>query len=203
MNKQTFKGVTLTRAKVRNNILRVYKQSTDSDRHDWYMAARDWCESLSLQSGLSLIQVCGIVAALSPVKTWDQNLDCAAGLILRNEQKHMGQFVDKAMRIKNLTNASYDDVVQILNGRKIVSFFTNILHPDKSVNVTIDRHALSVALGYWVSDDEYSGMTKNQYEFFRDCYIWTADTLDVTPLLLQSSTWVVFRRIKKEIGRKL
>jgi hypothetical protein len=69
--------------------------------------------------------------------------------------------------------------------------------------VTIDRHALSVALDYWVSDEEYSGMTKKQYEFFRDCYIWTADSIGVSPLRLQSATWVVFRRIKKEVGRKI
>jgi hypothetical protein len=201
--KQVFKSAVLTRAKVRNNILKVWNMSDDQDRYDWYQSANDWCASLSHLSGLSLIQTAGIVAALSPVKTWDQNLECAHGFVMRGEAKHMGQFMDKAARIKNVTDISYEQVLEILNGRKISSFFINILHPDKSTNVTIDRHALSVALDYWVSDEEYSGMTKKQYEFFRDCHIWTADSIGVSPLRLQSATWVVFRRIKKEVGRKI
>jgi hypothetical protein len=51
-------------------------------------------------------------------------------------------------------------------------------------------------LGYWVTDDDYRGITKNQYEFFVQCFQWTAEKLNISPLLLQSATWVRWRKIK-------
>ena len=63
--------------------------------------------------------------------------------------------------------------------------------------VTIDRHALSVGLGKWIQEEDYAGMTKNQYNFFRDTYKYTANILGISPVLLQSTTWERFRKIKQ------
>jgi hypothetical protein len=52
-----------------------------------------------------------------------------------------------------------------------------------------------VALGR-VATDEEQALSKSQYKFFEDCYKWTADSLGIRPLLLQSITWEMWRKIK-------
>jgi hypothetical protein len=61
--------------------------------------------------------------------------------------------------------------------------------------LTIDRHAVSIAVGEKLSDDKLQ-MTAGQYEFFQETYRWTAAQLGVNPLILQSATWVVWRKMK-------
>ena len=87
--------------------------------------------------------------------------------------------------------------LKILRGQKIISFYTNIRHPHKNKEVTIDRHALSIALSKWIKEEDYAGMTGKQYKFFQDCYKYTADKIGISPVLLQSSTWERFRKIKQ------
>jgi hypothetical protein len=72
-----------------------------------------------------------------------------------------------------------------------------MLHPHKADNVTIDRHALSVSLRRWIREEDYAGITKNQYKFLEDCYKYTADIIGISPVLLQSTTWERFRKIKQ------
>jgi hypothetical protein len=112
----------------------------------------------------------------------------------------MKQFKDKAKRIIE-SDGSDEQILAILNGRKISSFYLNIKYPNKANNVTIDRHALSIALGYWVTDEDYRGMTANQYNFFVQCYTLAAMKVETTPLLMQSSTWVRWRKIKTEFKK--
>jgi len=183
-----------------NNILKVYTQTSDEDRYDWYMVANSWCRDVASQYDLPVEKVCGVVAALSPVKTWEQNLVVAEQLLSTGEAGHIKQFVDKAKRILSEAQTT-DDILKILNGNKIKNFYLSILNPHYEHTVVIDRHALSVALGYWVSDEDYRGITNIQYTFFLNCYRLAALKKNIKPNIMQSSTWVVWRRIKKEIGR--
>tara|TARA_R100001463_G_scaffold62468_1_gene115366 strand:- start:7 stop:606 length:600 start_codon:yes stop_codon:yes gene_type:complete len=193
--KQIYKGKLLTRTKVKNNILHMYDLSDKSDRHDWYAEANSFCASLSSDYDLPITTTCGIVSALSPLKTWEQNKTCAKIFLDTGNGKHMKVFQEKAEQILSC-GGDEQCIKGILKGRKIVSFFENMLHPDKVEKVTIDRHALSVALRRWTTEEDYAGMTKPQYEFFQDCYKYTADLLGISPLLLQSATWERFRKIK-------
>lgn len=187
---QVHKGVELSRTKVKNNILKMWRGSTQDDRKDWYKEANIWCENHGVTT---VSKVAGVVAALSPVKRWDQNLKIASDMICTNDCGHMGVFKDKARRIL-VSDGSDEEILDILNGRKISSFYLNIRYPDKSNNITIDRHALSIALGHKVTDIEYSGLTAKQYAFFVECYTIAAAKVDISPLLMQSGTWVYYRR---------
>jgi hypothetical protein len=138
-----------------------------------------------------------VLAALSPRKTWDENKNQAIKLVKTGDCGHMRVFKEKALQII-AGSGNEADILKVLNGRKITSFYLNIRYPDKAINLTIDRHALSVALGYWTSDSDYTGLTTRQYEFFSECYRHVAARLSVSPLLVQSATWVVWRRIKKD-----
>jgi len=61
--------------------------------------------------------------------------------------------------------------------------------------VTIDRHAIAIALGRTAKDNELQ-LTPKQYDWFQDCYRYLADRLGIRPSLLQSITWEIWRVIK-------
>jgi len=195
--KQIYKGEILSRTKVKNNILSFYHKSSNEDRRDWYAEANLFAKELSEQYDISISICTGVISALSPVKTWSQNKICADKMIAVGKSNHMKQFENKAKEILS-SDGSDKSILGILRGSKISSFYLNIMYPNNSENVTIDRHALSVSLGKWITDEDYRGMTKVQYKFFVDCYKYTAKQIEISPLLLQSSTWEVFRKIKKE-----
>lgn len=53
------------------------------------------------------------------------------------------------------------DLINKLSG-EITAFYRNIINPSCQENVTIDRHALSIASGYKTSDEDYHNITKRQ-----------------------------------------
>ena len=86
-------------------------------------------------------------------------------------------------------------ILKTLNGEKTKNFYLNIKYYNNAENLTVDRQALQVALGRILNDREMS-MTSPQYSFFKECYIYTANRLNIRPSLLQSITWLTWRRIK-------
>lgn len=197
---QIFKGKNLTYTKVKNNILRVWELTSEAEKSDWYQQANEIATSQGNKYNHEPSKVCGIMAALSPVKTWSQNIICMEQLLKTNDCGHMKAFKNKARDILK-SDGSDAAILKVLNGNKISSFYLNIRYPDKAEIVTIDRHALSIALGYWITDEDHQGMTTKQYEFFVRCYVLAAAKVDVKPLLMQSATWVKWRKIKKNYIR--
>ena len=194
--KQKYNGKTLYTKRVKNNILNIYSLSTIEDKKDWYGIANDFANQLSVSYNIPIQKVCGVIAALSPMKNWEENMRIAELFIADGVAKHTKLFSKKA---KDIIESSGDvnDIVDILNGNKIISFFLNILNPETSKNITIDRHALSVALGYRVKDKDLKSLTNNQYEFFVNCYSLAAEEIGISGLLMQSTTWTTQRKLNK------
>ena len=186
-----FQGQKVSRTKVKNNILKVWGQCTTDDKYDWYAEAREFAESLDT----TLNKACGIIAALSPLVNWKRNKTIAE-LFVNGQRKglHTTLCVGKAERIL-ASDGKDETILAILNGQKIKSFFINIRYPNEVQRVTIDRHALSIAIGTKLTDEKMR-ITPKQYEFFNHCYMLTADVLDISPLILQSATWVRWRKFK-------
>lgn len=192
-----FKGKELTRTKCKNNLLNIWEQCTEEDKFDWYGDAHHWAEWMAKDRDITISHICGVIAALSPLKTWKQNLKLAGEMIQTG--KPVGHTLlcnKKALEVLK-SDGTDESILDILKGNKISAFYLNIMYPDNGNYLTIDRHALSCLLGYWVTDDDYRGITKNQYEFFVHVFQWTAEKLNVSPLLLQSATWVRWRKIKQ------
>ena len=198
MDKQIiFKGNKVTRTKVKNNILRVYKSADNYT--DWYEDAYNFCEYLSDKYNTPINSVIGIVSALSPLKNWDKNKEIAeyyldTGCVKRdNKYINFPNQCNKAIVIRNTEDEV--EILGILKGEKTKSFYLNIRYPEKNNKVTVDRHAIAVALGR-VATDEEQALTVKHYKFFEDCYKWTAELLGIRPLLLQSITWETWRKTK-------
>ena len=108
--------------------------------------------------------------------------------------------IKKAVQISNL-ELPYDILItDILKGEKIKAFYNNITYPLTSNSVTVDRHALSIALGVKLTDEQYKthNPTKRQNEFLQLCYKLAAKDLGVTGLECQAQTWESLRLNHKE-----
>ena len=197
-----------SKTKIKNNILRVYADSLESEKNDWYREAHQWAVDVSnflysfKRLNVSVNQVLGITSALSPLKEWEKNKELTVDFILSGDCGHMKNNKSKASAILNLqysgsghpmdsqrdevfkeSNVYYDDeILKILNGNK----------------TTVDRHAIAIAIGRTATEIEQS-LTPNKYTFIENCYKITADALGLTPLHLQSITWQAWKRIKKEV----
>jgi len=215
-------GIDYSRTKIKNNIMKVYNVSLESEKNDWYREANIFGSQVSeFLSGFSRLdvskrQVLGIISALSPLKEWSKNKELAVDLIMSGDCGHMQRNKQKALDILNLQytgnghpmdsqrdevfkeeNVYYDDeILKILNGDKTKRFYLNMVYPSGG-GVTVDRHAIAIAIGRTATDKEQS-ISSAVYTFLEDCYIMTSETLGLTPLHLQSITWQAWKRIKKQ-----
>lgn len=179
---------------MKNNILKVWEDTTDLQRHDWYKEANSFSKNLSVVFNTHHFKTAGIIAALSPLKSWKQNKQLAKDFLLTFDAGHTSANIEKARKILYASGPA--EVANILKGPKVTAFYYNILDPEKDTFITIDRHALSIAVGYKMSDLEISAVTRNQNKFFQDCYKYAAGIIGVSPLLLQSATWLNWRERK-------
>ena len=194
-----------SRTKIKNNILRVYADSLESEKNDWYREAHQWAVDVSnflysfKRLNVSVNQVLGITSALSPLKEWEKNKELTVDFILSGDCGHMKNNKLKADKILMAHSSISDDtILKILNGKKTQRFYMNMVHPNDGTGVTVDRHAIAIAIGRTATEIEQS-LTTNKYTFIENCYKMTADALGLTPLHLQSITWQAWKRIKKEV----
>lgn len=193
-----FNNKDLTRTVVTNNIIRCYNNTTTDHRYDWYEEANEFCKGLSKKYDIPLIKSVGIVSALSPMKSWGQNKTLAKQFL---EGRRSGTFsanIEKCVKILDSSTKTEGDVKSILKGPKTVSFFTNIFSYKEEENVTVDRHAIEIAVNY-AMEDQLKSINSSQYKFFKDCYIRASVKLKVRPSMVQSATWVYWREHRKNL----
>ena len=202
-------GIEYSRTKIKNNIMKVYNVSLESEKNDWYREANVFGSQVSeFLSGFSRLsvskrQVLGIVSALSPLKEWSKNKELAVDLIMSGDCGHMQRNKQKALDILSLKGSDFRDgdqmvydfkIRKILNGDKTKRFYSNMVYPSGG-GVTVDRHAIAIAIGRTATEKEQA-LSSKQYQFLEDCYIMVANQLGLVPLHLQSITWQAWKRIK-------
>jgi hypothetical protein len=202
--KLKFRDTELSRTQVKNNILAVYN-AAEKDSYaalTWYNSAHEFADRELQCFGVNMAQAVGVLAALSPLKTWEQNKLLAIRFCRFGDRKgHMGNLVKKADAILKLESPSVDDVVEILNGQKIVAFFMNIYYPNKDIAVTIDRHAFNIAVHgakYMRAEEDEQQMSRKQFEFLVHCYKWAAESIGISAVQLQAVTWEHYRKNYKK-----
>lgn len=196
VNKQKFKGITLYRKRCVDNIIKIYNDSISENEEGWYTEANKLATELASKNGLSNLQVAGIIAALSPLKSWNENKRIAEQFIRIGSTLHTRAMVSKAKDIRDYNESMQREfILTTLNGNKISSFFINIAFPEDPNYVTIDRHAISIALGRSIKNNE-GNITNKQYEFLTSCYKQVGESLGVVPNKVQAVTWVKWRQLK-------
>ena len=176
------------RATARSRVLALYRRSDPRDLR-WYFEQRDLLGARAGDLGIGTREFAGIVAALSPSKSWDTgsgatpNLDCAVRFVSTGANVHTGDCMRKARAI--LAGA---DPADVLHGPKERAFADNLADPEGSMEVTCDRW-MARAIG-----KRSESFTPRQYQETADLFRSIARTLGIRPHELQACVWAQIRR---------
>ena len=213
MKKDKFTNIRLQS----KNIIAIYDQSSQGEKIEgkaWYKNANNLCRVMSEKYNLTLPQVVGIISALSPGTNWNQNvIDANTLCSLLGAGKDIRSITCTTYH-RNKLKASYlwlhselseGEIFTILldaskKVNKTSSFYLNILHPELSDNVTIDRHSCRVNLGVTVLPDQR--LTEKKYKAMESAYKSASSQLQISAIELQAITWITFRRINNIIRDK-
>lgn len=178
-----------TMRKYRDNIVRRYKDANEDQMRrgtNWYRTAHDVAEMIS---GGDVVAGAGVLAALSPQTSWDENVKRAARAFADGKPSgHVGDALRKAA----LCMAGDDPATVLPMESKTGHFYRCIVDPETEDAVCIDRHAHDVAVGERWGDDVDRGLSsKKRYAIIAQAYREAALKLGVSPATVQAVTWVV------------
>lgn len=125
----------------------------------WYREAYQWAAELAEVTGYSLVQVCGVTAALSPQNRWARNQQDAEAMLRADDPAetadgvghHLTTYprqIAKALEIaETWFGADADRIASLLGRRafKTKAFFWSILAGGQTDRVCIDRHMIEAA----------------------------------------------------------
>lgn len=193
------------------NIVSLIQSASASQMQDglaWYQDANDEARFYAEHYNLSITQVVGVIAALSPQKQWYTNLKIA--------RKVMGAFtagkgvpsvhfksqmnkVRKILHTPDITEIEMMNVVYGKAGDKTASFAHNILHPDQAGVVTVDGHAVNAADHGMVRKAITSAATPTgrKYRMYSAVYAAAAEIMGMLPHQAQAVAWVTYRDIAR------
>jgi hypothetical protein len=179
-----------------DSVLAIYDSATDAQRFtgvNWYHDAHAIAHELDRNTERSA----GVIAALSPQLSWLANIGAAYSLYADIVPDNvLPESVDKALRIM-----SGDSSDIVLGGRKVRSFYRNILLPDSPGPVTVDRHALAIALGVDPDTARFHGPNPKilerigAYTYVASAYRGAARDRETLPHVMQAVTWVAWRAL--------
>jgi len=198
MTKQIFKGKELTERRVINNILRYYSLS-NGDGMTWYNEAHKLALEVSDKTGHGIMNVAGVIAALSPQTSWELNKVYLVRFMRDGIKAKANTGANKTKAARCLQAETVEEIKVILNGNKTTNFFLNMLFPDVDGIATIDRHAVAICIQRPQDAQAISEgvmLTDKQYLFFESCYVAAAKSLGIKALELQAITWVSYRLVR-------
>lgn len=192
------------------NVLATYRKASDAQRKDgmvWYAEAHALAVTLARSAGHNVLRAAGVISALSPQMNWERNQVLAVKTYAERgiSSGCLGASVRKADAIYHGA-----DVMSTLKAPKTSAFALVIADPTNNVDVVIDRHAMSVALGRQVTDMEAAALSrKGFYEAYSTAYRKAAAEVGITPSQMQAITWVAWREtsirvsasVRKAAGR--
>jgi hypothetical protein len=169
------------------NVLEVWGMATDQqvkEAHEWYPTAR----ALAAIVGRGDTRMgAGVIAALSPQKSWDINQRLAVMTLTGVISGQVGDAIRKTERIL----AGEDPDTVLPNGKKTWHFFHNILEPTNSAYITIDRHAYRAATFDW--DNGAPLIKARQYAECLSAFQQGAKIARVPAPVFQAGCWLVAR----------
>ena len=167
--------------------------------YSWYLTQRNTIENISYVYDKSMMLVTALIAATSPLKSWVENVNIVHDILIdpASPVKHTELIKGKVQALLNLgREGQYNSeiMLNILGGRKIKSFFTNLYWKYDSSVVTIDRYALCVAINCRENNVKYSGISDRVYSIVERAYMNVANKYHVLPSRVQAFCWEKLRR---------
>lgn len=191
---------TRDKERLARHILETWALATDSEREEglkWYQEARKLAESLDPQDPR---RAAAVIAVLSPMTHWDRNVALAVDAYAGRPLRCLSNNAAKARRI-----VAGEDPETVVKGSKVRAFWNAISDPTDGSAIVIDRHAVELAFGQVMTDDQRNKILEPRggYEGVCHRYQCAAELIgEVTPVDVQAVTWVVWRRVKKALNQK-
>lgn len=157
---------------------------------DWYSEAQRIGEDIDRTHNLRDGSGAGILAALSPQKSWPVNISLAWELVETGNCGQMRANVVKALRIR-----AGESPLDVLGGRKVRAFYSCILGTDSEA--CIDRHAVSIYMGRHCADSDLKLLSRvGVHDRIAGAYQTVADAVGQPVHVVQAVTWVQWRAEK-------
>lgn len=179
------------------NVIAAYDATTPAERqdgHDWYPEALELAAMIADTFGITVEQAAKLIAATSSETGWGQNSNMAVRVAAA--YRDTGTEFPEGIGVRS--GPQWKIICQIMEGTyagkspKWSAFAANILgDPDQ---VTVDRHAMRIAMADGVM---YTSITLGNYRKIADAYRIAADARNVTPRVMQATTWVACRNRRK------
>lgn len=162
----------------------------------WYADARLIADALAAKNNVPVHVAAGVLAALSPLNAWGNNVNLAARMLASGGTMTTGYLhanLAKARRIIAEGNVS------ALGGLKVTNFYASIISGGAE-GVTIDRHAWCIAHNDRSKSNNVPKLSPKRYAEIAERYRRAALILSreygmpLSPAVVQAVTWVVWRR---------
>lgn len=175
------------------NLVNIYNQlSNKTEGVDWYWQANLFCRQVAEKYDKPLAVVCAILSALSPATNFEQNKKDCLNMVRLGGSRGVkcgtyGANVEKARRLIR-GKLLPENAFSLKTGAKTYNFYHNVLTPESTEHITIDRHALRIA------GIDKQKVTPKQYREVSEHYKRAAMKIGILPSALQAVLWVAYRK---------
>lgn len=181
------------------NVTAVFRSATPEQIEAgiaWYADAYRIAGTFAEQYGVTVEIAAGVIAALSPLNSWGNNLNLAARFLAAGglDAGYLKANLAKARAI--LGGA---EIEATLSGLKVTNFYRSIVTEGRE-GVCIDRHAYSLAVNDRSVSNDIPSLSPKRYAEVSDTYVRAAKILSrelgfkIAPAVVQSVTWTVWRQ---------
>lgn len=193
--------------KFETNILKVYHQARAEEREEglkWYATAHADAQAIADRHGISLEQAAGVIASISPGLSWGLNVtqaDRFVGAFKAGQKLPMIGAYGLRNMAKALGILQGGDPLYYLNadsGPKTRAFYLNILSPETSEEVTVDRHAKCAAFMAFEDREKLGIVRIHEYAYIAKHYRIIAKRYGLLPHQLQAIVWITWKRMIEE-----
>ena len=163
---------------------------------NWYFEVNNYCQLLSEVYQVPLIKVAGIMSALSPNNTFDNNINSLEKFLSSNGNCKVSTFNGQKIKAQKIFNSNdnitLEEIKYILSpvatmGLKTKAFFDNIFRPEISEAVTVDLWMIR-----WAKLE--GCLTPKRYRLISEQIKIQATNEGLKPHQLQAKLWVEIRK---------
>jgi hypothetical protein len=199
------KGLPVSSDTLCKNIVSTFVRATPEQYASgltWYQNAHYFAQALADKYHCPLERIVGVIAALSPATSWEQNQIDAVRILewrynpnARVEHAIVTTYPANRAKAERLVNGA--DPLDVLGGRKVLAFHALIADPGKCC-VCIDRHAVRVAVGKDNLDTCARYLQRvGVYAKLTLAYQTVAGRLGLLPHQIQAICWLVYKEQRK------
>jgi len=193
--KLTLPTATERETRIRDTYLRASSE-TRTTGLGWYGVGHDLCRDMASTYGVTTATAAGVVAAYSPQTGWADNIRLATTALevaatTGRTDLIGGHTQDACTKVSRILQGA--DPFTVLGGRKVRSFYPNLLYPHRSGPVTADRHFADMVFGRRGAAADRVLELAGVYALITASCRTVARQLGLRPHDLQAIDWVQWR----------